>query len=118
LFKYKKCLTQGINNHIDSTIWDKLQKEFRFTLIKACQSNWLLKIRDMLNDQALRYRFICLNSYYRNKEVLNEFIKENENLVSAVLSRDTKIAVELMQISWESSVKLIADAMQKNVIAK
>ena len=62
--------------------------------------------------------FICLNSYYRNKEVLNEFIKENENLVSAILSRDTKTAVELTQISWESSVRLITDAMQKNVIAK
>ncbi len=117
-FKYKKCLNQAINNHIDPSSWDKLQKEFRFTLIKACQSPWLLKIRDMLNDQALRYRFICLNSYYRNKKVLNEFIKENENLVSAVLSRNTKTAVKLTQISWESSVKLITDAMQKNVIAK
>lgn len=117
-FKYKKCLNQGVNNYIDPTIWDKLQKEFRFTLIKACQSNWLLKIRNMLNDQALRYRFFCLNSYYRDKEVLNEFIIENENLVSAVLSRDTETASKIMQVSWESSVRLIAEAMQKNVMTK
>lgn len=114
-FKYKKCLNQGINHQIDPHIWDTLQKEFRFSLIKACQSNWLLKIREMLNDQALRYRFICLNSYYRNKDVLNEFINENEQLVSAVLSRDSKTAVKIIQISWESSVKLIAHAMQKSL---
>lgn len=114
-FKYKKCLKQGIDNQIDPAIWDQLQKEFRYSLIKSCQSPWLLKIRDMLNDQALRYRFICLNSYYQNKKVLNEFIKENENLVSAVLSRDKKTAVKIIKISWESSVQLIADAMQKNL---
>jgi GntR family carbon starvation induced transcriptional regulator len=117
-FKYKKYLNHGKNNQVDPANWDKLQKEFRFALIKSCQSNWLLKIRDMLNDQALRYRFICLNSYYQNKEVLNTFIKENEALVSAVLSRDIKTAVKITQTSWESSVKLIANAMQKNMTTK
>jgi GntR family carbon starvation induced transcriptional regulator len=113
--RYKKYLKQGIDNKFDTTAWDALQKEYRFVLIKACQSPWLLKIREMLNDQALRYRFVCLNNYFSNKKILSEFMKENEKLVLAVIARDTDKAIKLTKASWDSSVKLIAKALQERL---
>lgn len=111
-YRYKKYLEQGNNNEFDTDTWDRLQKEFRFSLIKACHSPWLIKIRDMLNDQAARYRFVCLNTQFNNKKMLNAFIKANDALVSAVLARNTAEAIKLSNESWDESVSIIAKAMQ------
>lgn len=111
--RYAKYLNPKMNEKFDPTEWDTLQKEFSTTLVKACQSPWLLKIRDILYDHASRYRFICMGSHYKNKKLLLEFMKENENLVSAVLARDKIKAIKISQVSWETSVKIIAKVLQE-----
>lgn len=55
--RYAKYLDSQLVHPLDPIEWNEFQKEFTFTLIKACQSPWLLKIQDMLYDHSARYRF-------------------------------------------------------------
>lgn len=111
-YRYRKYLNPKTNTAFDAAEWDVLQKEFRTNLVIACQSPWLLKIREMLFDQASRYRLVCLSTHYKNKKILLEFIKENEELVEAVLARDKKKAVKLLQANWKSSADIIAEQLK------
>lgn len=111
--RYSKYLSSKDKKDFDPSKWDILQKEFRLTLIKACNSPWLLKIREQLQEQSLRYRSVCMNTYYKDKKMLDAFIKENTRLVSAVLTRDTEKAIQISKKSWETSIKIIADALKK-----
>jgi len=112
-YKYKKYLLQDQENNFEVAIWDELQKNFQYSLIKACNSPWLIKIRNSLQDQAARYRFVCLNTHYKNKKTLARFIKANDELVSAALKRDYKKAYELCHANWQDSVNIIAAVMKE-----
>lgn len=102
--RYEKQLT---HHQLSPTEWDQLQREFSFNLVKACQSPWLLKIRDVLYDQSERYRSLCLNTLYQDKNFLKNFIKEKERVVKAVIARDKNQAIALIKQSWESSIKIV-----------
>lgn len=110
---YEKYLNPKTNNKFDPVEWDCLQNKFRLSLVKACRSPWLLKLRDLLSDQASRYRAVCINSHYKNKKLLTGFIVENRKLVNAVLSRNKVKAIKISKESWQTSVKLIAKVLQE-----
>lgn len=110
--RYARYLNPKLNTEVDPAVWDALQKEFTFTLIKACRSPWLLKIQDMLYDHASRYRFLCIGRHHQDKKLLAEFMKENEELVAAVLARDKEKAIQISQVGWETSLKIMATILQ------
>lgn len=112
--RYEKYIHPNKNKHPDPVQWDSLQKEFLFNLVKACQSPWLLKIRELLYDQAERYRSVCLNEHHLNKKFLLAFVEENQRLVNAVLARDTDLAVSITNEGWESSIKMIEEKIKNN----
>lgn len=110
--RYAQYLTPSPNNPLDPGEWNALQKEFTFTLIKACQSPWLLKIQNMLYDHSSRYRFLCLGRHHQDEKVLAEFRQENEALVAAVLARDKEKAIQISQAGWDNSIKIMADSLK------
>ena len=115
--KYAKYLNSDTNMEFDPVEWDNLQREFLFTLVKACQSPWLLKMRDMLYDQADRYRSLCLSTHYNDKEFLRKFSKDNEHLVAAVLARNQEKSCQLTQKRWKNSIDIIAKALKQRLPA-
>ncbi|WP_454782121.1 GntR family transcriptional regulator [Legionella sp. WA2022007384] len=110
--RYAKYLCPSSNKRLNPIEWDALQKEFTYTLIKACQSPWLLKIQDMLYDHSSRYRFLCLGLHHNDEQVLMEFKQENEELVSAVLARNTEKAIQISQMGWDNSIQMMADRLK------
>lgn len=112
--RYAKYLNSKSNEDFDAVKWDSLQKEFRLSLVNACASPWLLKIRELLHEQSLRYRSICINTHYKNTKVLAEFVKENESLVKVVLARDTAKAVKICKASWTASMEMIAQTLKNS----
>ncbi|VEB33350.1 GntR family transcriptional regulator [Legionella sainthelensi] len=110
--RYAKYLDSQLVHPLDPIEWNEFQKEFTFTLIKACQSPWLLKIQDMLYDHSARYRFLCMGFHHNNKKVLAEFKQENEDLVAAVLARNKEQVIALSQIGWQNSLELMADRLR------
>ncbi|CAM2877037.1 FCD domain-containing protein [Legionella anisa] len=111
--RYAKYLTPQPNKTLDLIEWNAFQKEFTFTLIKACQSPWLLKIQDMLYDHSSRYRFLCLGRHHNDEKVLAEFRQENDELVTAVLARNKEKAIQISQSGWDSSIKIMADSLKE-----
>lgn len=110
--RYAKYLSPPQNKPLDPIEWNTFQREFTFTLIKACQSPWLLKIQDMLYDHSSRYRFLCLDRHHNDEKVLMEFKQENEQLVTAVLARNKEKAIQISQSGWDSSIKMMADSLK------
>ena len=111
--QYSQHIDPELNTSLQPFEWDALQKKFCITLIKACQSPWLLKMHDMLYDQASRYRFLCMGRHYNNKTLLAVFMRENDALVQAVLSRDIDKAIQITQAGWDTSLQVMAKALQE-----
>jgi GntR family carbon starvation induced transcriptional regulator len=112
--RFSKYIDPRINKNIEPAKWDLLQREFLYALVKACNSPWLWKIRDMLYDQAARYRVVCLNAHFNDEKVLRKLIKRDENLVAAVLARDTQAACRLSEEGYRDSANFIADVLRKS----
>ncbi|MBA3661788.1 MAG: GntR family transcriptional regulator [Gammaproteobacteria bacterium] len=110
--RYKKYLTHQINKEMDPTQWETLHREYRFSLIKACQSPWLLKIREMLQEHAARYRVLCLSKKHLTKKILLELIKSNEALVLALIARDRKQVKRHHKESWNISIQIIKETIE------
>ncbi|HBD7142849.1 TPA: GntR family transcriptional regulator [Legionella pneumophila] len=115
-YRYAKYLNLNTNQPINQFEWNELQKEFTFTLSKACQSPWLLKIQDMLFDHASRYRFLCLGKHFQDKKIIDGFRQECEELVSAVLARDKAKALKISQEGWENSLEIMASIIKSTGI--
>lgn len=113
--QYANYLDTKHHNKLDPEKWGVLQRNFRTALINGCKSVWLLKIRDLLHEQAGRYRNLCLSNNFNNKKYLQTFLKENEKLVQAVLARDKAKAIKLSQKTWDDSVKMIAEVLAKKL---
>jgi GntR family transcriptional regulator, carbon starvation induced regulator len=115
--RYAKFLTVPEQGVLDSNTWDKMEREFSVTLIKACNSPWLLKIHTMLYEHAARYQQLCRDRNCGNQQVINAYKEECELLVAAVLSRDIAKAISLSQASWNSSLAIMIKELQQQEIA-
>jgi GntR family carbon starvation induced transcriptional regulator len=107
--QYEKFLQSG---KLDPARWDELQRQFLYCQVKACNSPWLLKIRDMLYDQSERYRSFCLNANNKNKKFIREFIDDNRAFVQALLARNEKKVIQLSNKGWDDSVTMIEKVLR------
>ena len=73
-------------------IWVERHYRFHEALIAACPSMWLLRFRNLLFDQAQRYRSLSIR-----KSPSPGRIDEHRNLMEAVLRRDADRACEIIE---------------------
>ncbi|MEX0732254.1 MAG: FCD domain-containing protein [Aquisalimonadaceae bacterium] len=72
--------------------WQTLNKRFHTSLVEACGSSWLLRVRNSLHDQCERYmRF----SVYHERTSRN-LLEEHRQIADAVLARDVETACRLV----------------------
>lgn len=74
--------------------WVERHREFHESLVTACDSKWLIRLRSMMFNQLDRYRFITkMSTEGRGRKKFEEhrLIKE------AVLARDIPLATQLLQ---------------------
>lgn len=109
---FAKFLDPKSGNELQQEEWERLQKDFLRAMVKGCNSPWLLKIRDSLYDQASRYRGVCIKNHSKNPKLLSAYIKENQDLVDAVLARDLQKVIKLSEKSWQNSVNSVVAALQ------
>ena len=110
-YRYSKFMKA--NDPLDSYTWHAMEEEFSSTLIKACQSPWLLKMKTILYENAARYHFLCLNRHKANREIILEHINDCQDLVDAVIARDKIKALEISNRAWQSSIQIISNELQK-----
>gem|GEM_PF-207045 len=113
--KFSKYIDPRINKNVDPVKWDELQKNFMNSLVNACGSPWLLKIRAMLFEQTARYRAVCINAKVRDEKVILSLLKQDEKLVAAVLARDAVNACKISEEAYRISVGHTAEELKKRM---
>ncbi len=113
--KFSKYIDPRLNKNVDPKKWDELQKEFLFSLVKACGSPWLLKIRAMLFEQTARYRAVCISAKVHDEKGTIGLLKMDEKLVAAVLARDAQNACQISEEAYRMSVAHTAEELKKRM---
>jgi DNA-binding GntR family transcriptional regulator len=88
-----------------SEAWAAAHADYHTALAAACDSPWLLKLREMLYDQSERYRRLSIPL----AEVARDIGAEHRELVDAALDRDAIRAVAMMTRHLETTTLMILD---------
>jgi DNA-binding GntR family transcriptional regulator len=87
--------------------WSAAHAAFHASLVAACDSPWLLRLRDQLWWHSERYRQASVAVAGEARDIR----KEHEDLAAAVLAREVRRAVTLM----ETHLKLTAESLLARV---
>lgn len=90
-----------------SEAWLAAHADFHRTLARACDSPWLLKLRDMLFTQSERYRDLALAADKGHRDVA----AEHRALMDAALARDAEVAVARMTAHLTQTADSIETAL-------
>src|SRR5690606_27673668 len=88
--------------------WNQAHADFHIALVDACQSPWLLRMREMLYAQSERYRLVAVPLDTDHRDVRNE----HRRLMDAVLKRDADAAVQAMREHFFATVDIILRSPQ------
>ncbi|MCO8167507.1 GntR family transcriptional regulator [Pseudomonas sp. 21LCFQ02] len=83
----------GHRQALPSAAWYSAHNHFHDTIVSACDSPWLLKLREQLHVQGERYRLISASMIHHDERDLDH---EHEQLLNAVTSRDADLTVNLI----------------------
>lgn len=109
---YQLSLIENSTDQLDSyQVWAEKNYNFHFALIAGCNSPQLLEIRRNLYLKFDRY---CRLSYQLAQRPLSVNYKEHEQLAEAVLQRDTKKAVAIMNHHINGPLEDIIEVLKKN----
>jgi DNA-binding GntR family transcriptional regulator len=81
--------------------WTEAHRAFHRVLLEACGSAWLLRFRDVLSDQAERYR-----RWSVRQEPGRDVAGEHRGIAEAVLARDAAAAVQLLTAHYRHTAAL------------
>lgn len=88
--------------------WSQLHGHFHETLVSACDSPWLLRLRAQLFAQAERYRRLSV-PLVRARRNVNA---EHRAIVQAALARDSALACELMAAHFDRTTGILLKALE------
>ncbi len=78
---------------------------FHHALVAACDSPWLLRMRDWLYAQSERYRYLTVMLSDGERDL----VREHAELVSATLAHDADRAVRLLSDHLMATARLLID---------
>jgi DNA-binding GntR family transcriptional regulator len=93
--------------------WTVAHAKFHSSLVAACDSPWLLRIREQLFTQGERYRRINI----RMSHVGRDLRDEHSEIAQAVLNRDVPRATKLMTEHLRLTETLTLKSLSANVAA-
>lgn len=96
------------HTHEISDEWSAVHERFHAALVAACNSPWLLRIREQLFAQAERYRRINIRSSKLDRDV----VEEHARIADAVLSRDVDLAMERMTAHLRATEILTLESLR------
>lgn len=77
--------------------WEQANAAFHTSMVSACASEWLLHVRDGLQDLCERYRRASVN----RRRAERQLEKEHQNIFEAVMARDAARACLLTRQHFE-----------------
>ena len=111
LFELSRLNLQDKDDHrrLDET-WAETHKRFHEALAAACDSPWLLRLRDILYAQSERYRSVSVPLDRANRDVG----AEHRAIADAAIARDTKTACAAMRNHLEVTTRILIEANVAN----
>ncbi len=89
--------------------WAAAHQQFHQAIVAACNSPSLLKIRAVLFAQTERYRRLSVPLRTTDRDV----VAEHKAIFEAVLSRDTKLAVTLMEKHLRTTTEILVESFSE-----
>lgn len=86
--------------------WAVIHAKFHHALVSACQSPWLLRIREMLYSQSERYRSFSVPLDRKNRNIY----AEHKLIADAAMSRDKAAAVNALRKHLELTTRILVEA--------
>jgi DNA-binding GntR family transcriptional regulator len=94
-------LQDGNSNVSVNPDWEARHHEFHLALLSACGSSWMIQFCKTMMDQAVRYRNLSVNFTLERR---GDALAEHEAIVTAVLDRETDLAVELLSKHYSKTL--------------
>jgi len=89
-----------------SEAWAQVHKRFHEMLVAACDSPWLLRLREILYVQSERYRRFSVPL----ERTRRDLVKEHKEIATAVIARDTPRALELLREHLECTTRILIES--------
>lgn len=83
--------------------WSAAHERFHAALVSACDNTWWLRFRNQLFDQSERYRQLSVPLARYDRDVA----AEHRGIVEATLSRNTSLAVELLEEHFAATTNIL-----------
>jgi DNA-binding GntR family transcriptional regulator len=90
--------------------WESRNRDFHDSLVMACQSEWLMRLRSLLYDHSRRYRHRTLQT----PALLESSAREHEMLRAATLARDVDKACSLVSQHYMKTYETYRDHAGKS----
>lgn len=105
--KLSKC--QPFENEVDAILthdWRSHHEIFHRSLVSGCASPWTLMVRDLLCEQAERYRNLAALHMQRSPSGRAD---EHKDILDAVLARDVDKAVRIYSLHLQNTQQALID---------
>jgi GntR family carbon starvation induced transcriptional regulator len=83
--------------------WETANREFHSALVASCPSQWLLRVRAMLNEKLERYRRAAVQGCAQR-----DLDSEHAAIADAVLSRDEALSLSLLERHFARTVESLS----------
>ena len=83
--------------------WAETHKRFHEALVAACDSPWLLRLRELLFVQSERYRRVSVPL----DRTARDLVAEHREIADAAVARDARMATEAIRAHLEKTTRII-----------
>ena len=83
--------------------WAETHKRFHEALVAACDSPWLLRLRELLFVQSERYRRVSVPL----DRTARDLVAEHREIADATVARDARMATEAIRAHLEKTTRII-----------
>lgn len=103
LERIERRMNQGVD---DLSEWEVRNHQFHKALVGACDSVWLLRMRQLMFDQHERYRRLSRVKTVATRDISDE----HRSLFEAAMDRDVDKAASLIEVHISRTTNAVADA--------
>lgn len=107
LDNYHEILQRSSGTAVEG--WEQANHEFHETLVSACSSKWLLNFRQVVYDQALRYRCLVMMDVKHERGAQDD----HRQMLAAAVARDVEKSCQLADAHAERTYNMMASRFSK-----
>ena len=93
--------------------WELAHRRFHFALLGAARSNWLRRIDEQLVRHSERYRRMRIAGPLSQEVLARGIVTEHQELMDAVLNRETDRACELLRAHIEETAQVVSKLFER-----